>query len=297
MAGPDWKNPGQNEFGFVPGVYIPHSRAFGLYGDNVFDGLTGIIEEINLRTADYGDAVSADSHNHVVMSNVTGTPQIRKLDATLSAVDLGNSASITGGEHEPRMYELGEKSASGPMRELVEMLEQEYRRFAFLPPIADGEDEGSQRSGETLLIRMWPLISHTNSERLYWGNGLDWLTRMMLTILRRKGEGSISDEHLKFRTRQEWAPILPKDRTNVVNEGVNRMSVNLGSPQHLLEMLGDVEDEELELEQIKEWLTFLNDLKIEVAEQTAARFQEGSGGGGTAEKGSPNPRGANSDAS
>jgi hypothetical protein len=75
------------------------------------------------------------------------------------------------------------------------------------------------------------------------------------------------------------------------------MSVNLGSPQHLLEMLGDVEDEESELEQIKEWLTFLNDLKIEVAEQTAARFQEGSSGGGTAERGSPNPRGANSNAS
>lgn len=298
-AGEDWKSSGDNEFGFVPYVYIPHNRITGFYGTNVYDALTGIVKEYNLRMADYGDAVSQDAHNHVVMSNTQGSPQIRRIDDGLKAIDLGNSAAITGSEHEPKMYELRKPSASVPMKDLTVSLLKEYRRGAFLPAVADGEDEGSQRSGETLMIRMWPLISHTSSERYFWTGGLDWLTRMALIILRAKGEGAITDEHLAMRTKHDWAPPLPKDREAVVNEAVNRMSTNLGSPQKLMDMLGE-EDPDETTEELLEWLTALAEVTADATAAAYAKYnpqqQGGEGGGqkGVASKGNANPSGANS---
>ncbi len=63
-----------------------------------------------------------------------------------------------------------------------------------------------------------------------------------LTHDKDKRVGGISEDHLDMRVRQEWAPILPKDREQFINELTNRVSVNLGSLEHLLEMTGDVED-------------------------------------------------------
>jgi len=71
-----------------------------------------------------------------------------------------------------------------------------------------------------------------------------------------KGVGEITDAHLEMRIRQEWSPILPKDREQFINELVTRAANNLGSPEHLLEMTGDVEDIDDEMDKIKDWIEF-----------------------------------------
>lgn len=281
---------GKNEWGFIPAVYIPHTRAANFYGQNAFDEITGLIKEYNLRVADYGDAVSVDSHTIGWGSDIQAQIRVLKPVEGLTLLDLGNTASITGSEQSPRIELLKTGAASGPMKDLVVELYKQIRRDAYIPAVADGEDEGSQRSGETLVARMWPLISHTRGERVCWSSGLDIFTRMVLFILAKKKVVGIKTAHVKeLKCRQIWAPQLPKDREATVNEAVNRMTTNLGSPELLLGLLGDSEDIEETIEQIKEWIKFLEDTKAEAS----AKVAEARAPVGVPAKGAANPAGSN----
>lgn len=266
---PEGVEAGGNPYGFVPVVYIPHTRSTGFYGDNAFDEVRGIVKEYNLRLADFGDAVSVDSHSYLGMRNVNGAPQIQQLAPGLFAVNLGSTPGVMNGEAEPDLFEVRSQTASAPMESLVDKLYDQFRRDICVPPIADGEDEGSQRSGLTLAMRMWPLVSHTNTERVYWTMGLDLLNRMMLRILQIRGEG-IDEIQTTFRLKEEWAPPLPRDREALVNEAVARMGSKLGSPQTLIELLGDVEDVE---EEVKEMLDFWEKMANAEATQPAGMAQ------------------------
>src|SRR4030043_229000 len=160
--------PQENPFGFVPVVYIPHLRTFGFYGDSMITNVKGIVKELNLRIADYGDAVNTDSHTYLGMRFVQGTPTVMQLAPNLNVINLQNMPNLTGSESEPDLFDFRKTTASAEMQEIYDVLYDQFRRDAYLPAIADGEDEGSQRSGLTLAMRMWPLVSHTNIERLFW---------------------------------------------------------------------------------------------------------------------------------
>lgn len=270
-----------NPFGVVPAVYIPHLRAVGFYGESMIDNLKGIVKELNLRVADYGDAVNSDSHTVLGMRNVQGTPQLLQLARNLYVLNLQGLPAITGTTSDPDLFDFRKPSASDAMGKLYSMLYDQFRRDAYLPAIADGEDEGSQRSGLTLAMRMWPLVSHTNIERLFWTDGLNMLNRMILRMLYIKNECGIKDEHVSLCLRQQWYPPLPRDREQQVNEAVQRIGANLGSPEHLIEMLGDVEDP---AEEIRNILKFLEQkAKIE-SEARASTSPEKETGSSTSEK-------------
>jgi hypothetical protein len=149
------------------------------------------------------------------------------------------------------MSTLGDSQASIPMEKLNDQLYQHFRREAFIPAVADGEDEGSQRSALTLAMRMWPLLSHTSMERVYWTDALSLLDGMILRIGKEHSLGGITEELLGMRIERRWAPMLPRDREVFINELVNRAGGNLGSIKHLLSLLDDIEDPEGEWEAIK----------------------------------------------
>lgn len=233
---------GENPFGFIPIVYIPHLRNKGFYGTSMIDDLKGLVKEINLRVADYGDAVSVDSHAYLAMRNVAGAPQPQQIAPGVHVLNLQSAPNFSGQERDPDVFDIKKPSASAPMKDLIDQLYGHYRRSAYIPPVADGEDEGSQRSGLTLAMRMWPLTSHVMIERDFWTNGLDILNRMILRILFTKEEGGITSAHLNMRIKENWAPMLPRDREMIIREVTERMRSMLGSPQHLIQLLGDVDD-------------------------------------------------------
>ncbi len=246
---------GENEFGQVPMVYIPHIRTTDFYGDSLITkNVQGIVEEMNKRVADYGDAVSDDSHRHYVISNTSGRPDVYELAPGIRVIQLPPNPSITGKEGNPDMKELGSAQASQSMKELNVQLYEHFRREAFIPAVADGEDEGSQRSALTLAMRMWPLLSHTAMERIYWSDGLAHLDSMLISMAQTKSDEvgvSLPDSLSDMRIERRWPPVLPRDREVFINELVNRASAKLGSLPHLLSLLDDIEDPEGEYEQIK----------------------------------------------
>ena len=267
MANPDeYKNPlkGTNVFNFVPVVYIPHIRVGGFHGLSVIEPLKGLIKELNMRFADYGDAVSVDSHNIIAISDVNGTPQLVRIADGLEVVNLGSAGNITGNEISPKMFEVMKAKASPAMQNLLKELTDQYRRDSFVPAVAYGEDEGSQRSALTLATRFWPLIAHVGMERINFSTGLDVFNTYLLRMMAKLGIRDLTEEHTEMRMKQSWAPMLPRDREAEVQEWASRAQNNIGSIEHLLELPRDIDDIAQEREKILKWIEDVEEIKAKV---------------------------------
>lgn len=279
MNGQKYAIGGENPFGFIPAVYIPHIRGVSdFYGENALDHLKGIVREMNLRFADYGDAINDDAHGWIAMRNVTGSPQIKKLSNDFSYIDLGSVRGISGNEPDPDAFEVRKQRASAAMKELLTELKGVYGREAYVPAVAYGEDEGSQRSALTLATRFWPLTAHTSTERYYWTVGMNVFNSFLLKMMKTHKIGGITESHTTMRIKQIWAPQLPRDREALVQEWQLRAASDLGSVDHLLELTGDVEDVEEEKKRMLDWKRSVGKIEQEFAPKPA--FGAGS---------SPNP--------
>jgi hypothetical protein len=276
---------GDNPFGFVPLTYIPHIRIGDFLGTNMIDNLKGIIRELNLRYGDYGDAVNEDAHTDIAIKNVPGSVAVKTLPNGVKVYDLGSKTALSGNEGDPDMFEVSSfAKASASMGDLVESIYSLYRRDSFVPAVADGEDEGSQRSGLTLAIRFWPLTSHVNLERIFWTVGLDVMeTQILKMLLKKQKEDNygLSDEHTRMRMKQKWAPMLPRDREIDVQEWTNRAAQDIAPIETLLENAGDIEDIEEAKAQIIDWKKKMTEIEYEMqAKHGIQQFNDGFGGGG-----------------
>lgn len=257
---------GENPWGVVPMVYVPHIRIDGFLGTTLItETVKGVIKEINLRWADIGDAVSDDSHDYVAIRNVTSI-STTNIGDDRPIVDLGSSTGLGTGA-EPHMFAVGTKSTSEPMLKFVKDLYAIYRREVNHPAVADGEDEGSQRSSLTLAVRMAPLVDEAEFERLFWTVGLTELARIMLTIMADKQLHGITKEMIEMAMLVKWQPMLPRDREAFSTEAAVRSKNKITANQTLNEMFGDVLDPEEDQKRIEE----------ETKALTAAQPQQGFG--------------------
>jgi hypothetical protein len=242
---------GENPYGIVPMVYTPHIRTTGFYGDSLISSnVQGIVEELNKRVADYGDAVSDDSHPYYYLTGSSGRPDLYELAPGLRIIQPPITPAITGKEAPAEIGSLGQTKSSAATKELTEELYDHFRREAFIPAVADGEDEGSQRSFLTLAMRMWPLLSHTAIERIYHGDALNLIDEYIFRIGNNWNPSEVPEVLLDARIERRWAPLLPRDSETFVNGLVSRAGAHLGSLEHLLSQLPDIEDAEEEVTQI-----------------------------------------------
>jgi hypothetical protein len=243
---------GKNVFGVVPIVYIPHIRTNGFYGDSMItDTVKGLIKEMNLRMADIGDAIAEDSHSLTYIKNVRGAVSVKKVGGTLTVYDLGSRQSIGNNDPDPAMESLQRQSASSPMIDFSDSLMKAYRREVNHPAVADGEDEGSQRSALTLTTRMWPLISHVKMERQNYTDGFRVLLGIALKMMAVKKIAGVTIEDTDVNVFVSWSPMLAKDRELLLQEIAIRREHGIGSRQHMLELLEDVQDVDEEIAMIQ----------------------------------------------
>jgi hypothetical protein len=244
-----------NPYGIVPYVYIPHVRKGQFYGESMINGTIGLVKEMNLRLSDYGDAVSSDSHTTIVVSGQSDyrieeaqkvSPRVKAIKVKLTG--MGNTG--TAKDSNPDVFQL-QQTAHTSMGELVDKLLDLFAKTVHIPPVAYGTDEGSQRSSATLVLRMWPLISHAQLERVYWTVGLNRICKIIVRMLSVKFPGKYA-KFKNIKIKQDWAPYLPKDREEIINEAVSRFGTKMTSFQKIQEILGDVEDPDEEYRLVME---------------------------------------------
>lgn len=265
---------GENPYKFVPAVYIPHVRVGDFLGFNAYSHLVGMVKELNRSWGDYGDAVNDDSHPTIAGRNIPGSVQIKRVNEWLEYVDIGSNPGISSNEAEPDLFQVNNQRASVAMNDMVRGIFQQYGRDSFVPPVAYGEDEGSQRSGLTLHIRFWPLTSHANLERWFWTPGLDVFQRYLLRMCLVKDLEDITKEHITMRMKQIWAPMLPRDRDAMVNEWGVRASNTIASVEHLIELSGDVENVPEERQNILNWIRDVEKEKLKAQHEHELELQE-----------------------
>lgn len=263
----------KNPFGFVPFVYIPHLREGNFYGSSMVEDLRGLAREFNARMADTGDAVRNSVHRRRYATDLRANPVPKQLDPNTWATYLGvtdpnSKASPKVWAEEPPV--LPDSMANWPDKVWTQML-----RAGSMSPMNYGEDEGSQRSALTLAFRMWPSTAHARAERVFWTDGLNQIARYILKILAVKRKFvdhivSIPDDFAqRLQFSQDYLPMIPRDREQMVNEVVIRFQSGLLTPERALTMLGDTPYVMEEVKKIEEWMR----LKVQIENSVGTKVQ------------------------
>lgn len=255
-----------NPWGFVPFEYIPRLRAGNFYGLSFVPNVSGLALELNARTADEGDAMRLTAHPRYKGRNLTNQIQEKSLDNRGNTyLDLGMKNPLT--QADPELDNLDPPEWTESFSQHKTYLWSQMMREGDLGPIAYGEDEGSQRSALTLAFRMYPSTSMARRQRSYWTDGLRRIAHKILSMSAQIGV-SIDGQRVPANFAQQidlspdWLPMIPRDREAQVNEIVALVQAGLMSPEKALEDLGNVPDVKVELERIRDWLTFRAELDM-----------------------------------
>lgn len=257
----------QHNFGFVPAVYIPHKRVGSKYGVGHVEDVAALLKEYNAVFAALDTAALNTVDRETFVSNVPGTT----LNFLTSPVtnrkftSLGTTPPASGSKDAPKAWQEDVPMVSPSMSETRDRLWQQMLRDTNLSGIPFGEDEGSQRSGQTLALRMWPILSHTRAERTHWNDGLTrfgWYILKMLRQIMKDNEALAekmrtlginipdnAEELLDIST--EWSPQIPQDRAQLVLETTQLVQSEIRSKREAVTKLGDVKDIEAELAEIQ----------------------------------------------
>lgn len=221
---------GVNPWGFVPYIYIPRIRSASWWGDSLTQEIIPVQDELNMRLADLGEAISYSAHPTRYGVNLPRAFNTKNFPIGYSSMwDLGRTL---GSNPAP---EVGMLEAKNPIPEGVfsylKFIYDWARTSSFAPPIAFGEDQGGgQRSGATLEIRMWPLVKAVRRSRSYMTVGILRAIWMSAQILAQKGISDVSVRALqKMRDGliiPRMSPVMPRDHQQVVDEVVKLLSTN-----------------------------------------------------------------------
>ncbi len=251
----------RNPFGFVPFVYIPHVLSNGFFGIPLAEwaGAVDLSEEYNGRLANIGDIVRQNSYPFGVLRNhPTGKlkPPFRMWKDGPTVMDLGPGMP---GEQGPELDWFDPSEVTAGTMTYLDTLKKELRMAMAIPPVAMGEDEGSQRSSLTLITRMFPMKSHVLTERWLWTSAMVDLNRMALQMGKIKRIDGLEElDVARIGITPNWAPMLPRDRAELVNELVQRAGVGHVHPEDALEQyedtpVGEVEETYQRIREHQEW--------------------------------------------
>ncbi len=218
---------GANPWGMVPFLYIPRVRTTDWYGDALTQEIMPIQNELNARLADIGEAINYNSHPVRWGVNLPKSFNVKNFPMDPNSLwDLGKTI---GNSPPPAVGMLEAKEAvSQGVLDYVKFIYDWGRASSSTPPVAFGEDEGSQRSGATLEIRMWSLIKSVRRSRAYFVEGVNRAVCMSGTILKQKAHSDIQIRSIEKLLDRSLVPVLadvlPKDHQAIVDEVVKLRS-------------------------------------------------------------------------
>jgi hypothetical protein len=275
---------GINPWKFVPLVYIPRVRLEGFYGLSLADDIMGVQDELNARLADVGDNINNSAHSIRWIRNYRGDPS-RDFETGPDAMwDLGQTIA---GQDKPEVGTLEGQAEPHSTFSFINFLLDMTRQAAFTSPVAFGQDEGSQRSGVTLTLRLWPLLQQVKTTRIYWRTQLVDLHRKILVMAKTRDiENRYSGKLTGYTVMPNFFDLVPQDRELLIDEVTQRAAQNLISPEEAVARFGvKAGTEQDEVNRIRAWLKYQSDLKAEeMKAQAEVRQQQFGGPGGRAQE-------------
>lgn len=239
---------GSDATGFLPIVHIPNLGINGeFFGFGDAEAIFEIQDELNMRIADFGDIINYNAHPITLVKNYFGRFE-----------DLRTGPDMVwnmGREGEASYLEWS--GAMPAVMQYLELLMTVLFDTASLTPTSFGRAEQSQASGSALVMQMLPIVEQVRRKRAIWSARIKHLARRLI-LLESMALGQaafqarygFSKQALKdFEITPQWAPILPRDRADIVNENVALLVNKARSIETALKELG-TDDPEAEREKI-----------------------------------------------
>lgn len=264
-------------YGLVPMVYVARERLGDLWGTSmVTDEVIGLTEEVNSRTADLGDSIHLGVHNMLVGKNLrNGYPQVKTIKGGQPLLDTGRA--VSSGDPEPDVKRLEAPSVPTDGLNFVKLLVEMVRIAMSTPEIAYGKEEGTQRSGQTLFSRMWPLLARITGERILFSEAMIALAEICMRMLFTTGQelpgkvSKVEKKHLGLRKHCRWASMVPVDRQQLVQELIDRWREKAITPELLVERLGDAANAKEEVEGIMSLIKTLAEIEAKAKAAAAPK--------------------------
>lgn len=264
----------RTKLGIIPFVYVPRIRTQSYFGDSQIPDLEGIQAEMNKSLADYGDALLRGSHPSFGISDYTG-PGRKDNIIPLPATGALNMGSTRPGGSPPKVHEFPMPAVPPQMSEFVNTLLSCSEMASGLTPAARGTTQA--RSGYAMALEMLPTTSMIDWERSLWTAAIalpGGINDIVATILINKAdvlyrEGimrfKLPEAALPLRQHVKYRPVVPRDRTETIDEVVRLATVDAISPMEWLRRLGDIEDIPEEFFRLATWVAWKGQIEAAVA--------------------------------
>lgn len=261
--------------GVIPFVYIPRLRSRRFFGESLVPDLEGLQAELNKDLADIGDAMALGSHPTVGISNYNGPDRNRDVIVVPTGGVFNMGGSAFSGGPAPELHEFPLPQVPPQAQQFVDLLLGLTEVSSGLTPAARGVGQGV-KSGYALALEMLPTTTVLDWQRAMWAVGVagpGGLNQVAASIWHSKEADlfpdflglKINPGALRLRQEVSFRPVIPRDRTEIVDE-VTRLAVaDAISPREWLRRLGDIEDIDRELMELATWIAWRGEIEAAVA--------------------------------
>lgn len=238
--------------GIIPFIHIPNMPVGGeFYGFGDAESALMLQDDLNRRLADMGDTINNHAHPIVTVNNFHGDQSDLAVGPdALWDLGLNGKADIIEAKGNPMA------------KEYVEQLMSIMFDTVSLPEVAFGHQQRSngraQASATALQMMYLPAVARARRKRVQWTVGLQQLAKaafFLQQVYDADGLGFAFSDLTAYTITPAFAPILPKDQLQKVNENVALAINGLRSVKRALEDMGeqDIDQQIVDIKQDAVW--------------------------------------------
>lgn len=240
-----------NPYGFIPYVVFPNLRVpKEPWGQSDLVDLVEVNRNLNERLSVLSHILEVSGNPIAVLENVTDSTGIKVGPGRLWELPKDAKAYL---------LDLLSGGGVGLHIEYINLLYRAMHDLAEMPRTAFGDGSGTTRSGVALEIEMQPLLQKLARKRAIWTMSLEERSAMVLKLHALHGDeqaAAVVNAANGYQLRIIWPPILPSDRTELVNQETALVAAGIHSHRRAMDMLGEGDSE-------AEWSRVLEELRSE----------------------------------
>jgi len=257
--------------GIIPFVYVPRIRVGGFFGASLAYDLEGMQSEVNKTLADFGDALTRGSHPAFGLSDYNG-PGDKQGIIPIPKSGALNMGKTPAGREPAKVHQFPQPEVPTQTDAFTDRLLSLSEVGAGLTPAAKGVVKAA-KSGFAMALEMLPTTNTIDWMRSHWTTAIaksGGINEILAVIWANKagaieGIPKVETGATLLRQHVEYRPVVPRDRLEIIDEVTRLATAKAVSPQEWLKRLGDIEDIDLELKQLGEWLVRYGQLEAAVA--------------------------------
>lgn len=269
-TGPNpWVSPVTRK-ALIPVWYIPRLRTDSFYGDSLVADMGGAVDELNKALSDIGDALNEATHiSGVVADNHAAGARTQQAQAIpLPQGEILNLGITPTGGTQGRYWPVQAPDVPQITTHYVDRLNTMLDTLAFVTPSLRGESSGAA-SGFAVSLSMLPTLYLLDVMRDGWTNaivgrggineclGTMWLQKQGLSELGIV-PGRITERVLLARQGIKMRHMVPRDRLQTIQEIAQLAANKILPPGELMRRLGDIENVDETVGELREHLVWLS---------------------------------------